>query len=173
MITRLALIALLLSGCDTARSLSINGKTVSLGASAAVADCPKCPACSASSEPADTVVPVAAMPPQPPVAAGVNWWVFTTADTTDANPMRGLWPGGGAIPVSEPGWRCTHSAPSRGTYPKSSSHSEVVESVVLDCNRGAARVRNTAICAIRKGVYDRAALFLGADAQVAVSCRVL
>jgi len=160
----LLLLLLLATACDSTRSVSIDGKRVTLGASASVADCPTCPVC--APEP-DAGPPVGSLPPVPPepAAAGISWFIHSSADDGGPTPRRGMRPGGGEIPVKAAGWRCTQTALERDE-----TLGWLSESVGLECRHGAARVRSRAECTMQMGSYDSARLVLAEDGQVEVTC---
>ena len=142
MITRLGLTVVLLSACDSARTLSIDGKSLTIAASAAVADCPKCPACVA--------------PPEP--AKSINW-IYTGRDA-----VQPLSADGGSIAVDDPGWDCKYS--SIGHLGTGVAASENVE---LECVLGKAHVKTFIQCNLQQGSVDSVNLGLGRT-TVFVTC---
>jgi len=159
-----ALLVLFVTACNSARSARIDGKAVALGASASVAGCPKCPVCAPEPDAGASVDPLPPLPPEP-AAAGISWYVHTSADDGGPTPLRGIRPAGGEIPVNAAGWRCTQTALERDE-----TDGWLTESVGLECKHGAARVRSKAECTMEMGSHDSARLVLGEDGQVEVTC---
>jgi hypothetical protein len=140
MLRRLAPLLLLATACNSSHSLNVDGKTVTLGASAAVSDCPKCPASAA-----------------PRAASAIKWSFYPNGEKLQGP----LLSGGGTIDPDEPGWACTYTAPYRlGDQ----------ETVELDCEFGKAHVEVIAMCRLRRGEHDSQALHLGKRGMVLVAC---
>ena len=171
-IARLILL-LLATACDARRSVS-DGKSVTLAASASVADCPTCPVCAPEPDTGSPVAQVPPLPPSPPSPplAGINWYIHSSGDTGGPRgTFRGIWPGGGPIPVKAAGWHCSHTAPHLNKIKDPEDGSTfVTESVTIECTYGAARVRASAACEIRNGSHDSTRLVLGDDGMLTMWC---
>ena len=83
--------------------------------------------------------------------------------------MRGLRPGGGAIPLINSAWRCEHSAPDRNSY---SAVAGTFETVSIKCKLGAHSFRSTVLCYLEKGAHDRQDVSLDGEYTFSLNCAV-
>ena len=141
MLHRLAPMLIMLAACNSTRSVSVDGKTVTLGASAAVRDCPKCRTC----------------PGRPPQGAKTIKWNYAS----DAG-FVSLLPAGGSIPTDEPGWACSYSAMWRV------SGTEDVEGT---CKYGATSVKHMVSCDFWDWWHGSALFDIGEHGHIMVACQ--
>lgn len=146
------LLVALLPACNSPHSLTLDGKTVTVGASAEVTSCPPCQPC-ASTEPPTAAAPVPPLPPEPIEGPGINWWINVEGDAG----VRGLHPGGGPIPLGKSAWRCEHSKPDRAEYAKEAGPFEMVS---MRCEVAGHTVSANAICHLERGRRDTKSLTL-------------
>ena len=140
---RLALLLLLsLTSCSS-HSLNIDGKTVTLGASAAVADCPKCRTC----------------PLSPPLHSNAIKWDYVSDASAG---LVSLQPSGGSIPTNEPGWACSYSA---------MWNVKETQYVEATCTYGSTRVRQVLYCDFWDYWHDSTRLEIGEHGTVMIMCQ--
>ena len=169
---RFALLLLLLAlliACTNGQSLTADGKTVTLGASATASDCPKCAPC-AQRAGIDASADVGVVAPLPPenVRRGISWWILTSKGG-----RRGAWPNGGPIPIELAGWRCEHTPPQREQVRPPDGSGGTYEGLTVKCHYGEAAVSISATCTLGEGVEHRvSSVMLGDNFHLDVGCDV-